>query len=97
LDHICRRKRSWGSYDPGDANPDQLIKIPAHHGDFGYMLWKMEHGTWNKKNNMFNITKKSFGPKGVRGDIKQDNRTYKQMQSDYSKTRASYSNNWFWK
>ena len=46
----------YSSYDPGDGNPDQFIKIPAHHGDFKYMLWKMEHGTGHITNNEFGIT-----------------------------------------
>ncbi|MEY8239426.1 MAG: hypothetical protein RPT25_03710 [Cycloclasticus sp.] len=51
----------YSSYDPGDGNPDQFIKIPAHHGDFEYMLWKMEHGTGHKTNNEFGISQSRYG------------------------------------
>jgi hypothetical protein len=48
-------KGTYSSYDPGVANPDQFIEIPAHHDDFSYMLWKMEHGSGHKTNNEFGI------------------------------------------
>jgi hypothetical protein len=47
----------YSSYDPGDARPDQLIKIAAHHDDFDYMLWAMEHGNASVPNNNFSITR----------------------------------------
>ena len=34
---------------------DQFIKMNAHHEDFEYMLWKMEHGSDAKPNNNFGI------------------------------------------
>ncbi len=45
----------YSTYDPGNAKPDKLIKIAAHHDEFTYMLWKMEYGTGNKPNNRFSI------------------------------------------
>ena len=45
-------KGTYSEYDPGNASPNQFLKISAHHGDFEYMLWKMEK---DKENNNFSI------------------------------------------
>ncbi len=50
----------YSSYDPGKPRPDKLYKISAHHGDFEYMLWKMEkdyksYGVIDGLRNDFNV------------------------------------------
>ncbi len=46
----------YSSYDPGKARPDKLLRIAAHHDEFGYMLWKMERGKGSNVNDRFKIT-----------------------------------------
>ncbi len=46
----------YSSYDPGKARPDKLLRIAAHHDEFGYMLWKMERGKGSNVNDRFAIT-----------------------------------------
>ncbi len=48
-------KGTYSSYEY--AQPNQKIKLTAHHGDSGYLVWALEHGKNHKTNNEFKLNK----------------------------------------
>ncbi|NRA62322.1 MAG: hypothetical protein HRU25_15770, partial [Psychrobium sp.] len=78
----------YGSYDPGESRPNQFIRIPAHHGDFDYMLWNMEHGKNHKTNNKFNIN--------INRGYKTPFDEFRKVETKYGAKVADYGNT-FWK
>ncbi len=82
----------YSSYDPGDANPDRLYSYQAHHKDFSYMLWKMEHGKGNKVNNHFGIDDRYQINYKFTNHTKAAN---KAAESSFSKYPQEHGN-WMW-
>ena len=70
------------------ARPDKLLRIAAHHDEFGYMLWKMERGKGSSMNNKFAITNP---------DHKIDTIVdYSPTETKNMQYPQSYSTNLFW-
>ncbi len=73
------------------ACPDKLLRIAAHHDEFGYMLWKMERGKGSSMNNKFKITDPDNRPET--GNLDGLNSIIQNSNSQYTQ---SYSTNLLW-